>query len=76
MLSPVWMKNYIFSEHAEKRRRQRGLTKIEMQYTIEHHKYQKKRKDGISEVIGTIRNRTIKIAYKEKENYIKIISVM
>jgi uncharacterized membrane-anchored protein len=70
------MKEIKFSDHAEKRRRQRGFTGIEIQYIIERPAYQKKRADGLIEVVGTIRNRTAKVVYTEEENYIKIVSVM
>lgn len=70
------MKEIIFLDHAEKRRRQRGLTTIEIQFVIERPEIRRKRSDGRTEIIGNIRNRKIKIVYEEEENYINIVSVI
>ena len=70
------MKKIIFLNHAEERRRQRGFTSIEIQFVIERPKIKRKRSDGRIEVIGNIRNRTIKIIYEEEENYINIVSLI
>lgn len=65
-----------FTDHAEKRRRQRGFTPIEIQYVLEMPSMTLRRNAGCIEAFGEIRNRLIKIIYREEENYIKIISVM
>ncbi|MBI2109544.1 DUF4258 domain-containing protein [Candidatus Woesearchaeota archaeon] len=65
-----------YSDHAEKRRKQRGFTNTEIELVLENPDYKKKRIDGKLEVFGRIRNRNIKVIYVEKENYIRIVSVM
>lgn len=71
-----WMKRVIFSDHAEKRRRQRGFTSIEIEFVIERPQYKKKRLDGRIEVFGVVKSRQIKVIYEEKESYLKIVSIM
>ena len=66
----------IYSSHAEKRMKQRGITKQEVEHIIEYHSYIKKSFEGTKEVLGTVRNRIIKIKFIEKENYIKIITII
>jgi len=70
------MKKIVFCNHAEKRRKQRGFTNIEIECIIKRPYFKKKRLDGRTEVIGNIKNREIKVVYKEEKNYLNIISVM
>lgn len=65
-----------FIDHAEKRRRQRGFTSLEIELVIERPQLLRKRTDQRIEVVGVIRNRSVKVIYEEKESYLKIISVM
>ena len=66
----------VFSDHGEERRRQRGFSDVEVRSIIEIHKSIKNRDDGLIEVIGVVKNRLIKVVYREEESYIKIVSVM
>ena len=70
------MKTVIFSDHAEKRRKQRGFTNIEVECVIKSPFHKKKRFDGRTEIIGNIKNRRIKVIYEEEKNYLNIISLM
>ncbi len=66
----------VYSDHAEKRLRQRGITTLEIEHVLKYPIYVKKSYEGRKEAVGEIRNRTVKIAFEERENYINIISVM
>lgn len=68
--------NITYSEHAEKRIKQRGLTKLEIEYVLSNPIYLKKSMDGKKETIGEIRGRGVKIVFIERENYINIITVI
>ena len=65
-----------YSDHAEKRIKQRGVTKLEVKHVLEYPFYIKKSFEGRKEAVGEIKGRTIKIKFIEKENYIKIITVI
>lgn len=65
-----------FIDHAEKRRRQRGFTSLEIQMIMERPQMIRKRDDQRIEVMGIIKNRVVKVIYEDKESYLKIISVM
>ena len=66
----------VYSDHARKRMRQRGITEQEIEHILKHPIYIKKSFEGRKEAVGEIKNRTIKIKFIEKENYIKIITVI
>ena len=66
----------IYSDHAEKRIKQRGIAKWEVEHILEFPFYIKKSFEGRKEAVGEIKNRTIKIEFIEIENYIKIITIM
>lgn len=66
----------VYSSHAERRMRQRGITRLEVEYILKHPIYVKKSFEGTKEAVGEIKNRTIKIKFIEIENYIRIITVM
>ena len=66
----------ILSDHAEKRRGQRGLTDLEIELVIRSPIWEKKRDDGRKEVYGIARNRHIKVLYEEKESYLRIVKVI
>ena len=66
----------IYSEHAIKRMKQRGITELEIEYILEHPSYIKKSFEETKEAVGKINNRLIKIKFIEIENYIKVITVM
>lgn len=65
-----------YSDHAEKRLKQRGITKLEVEYVLKHPTYIKKSFEGRKEALGKIKNRVIKVKFVEIENYIKIITVV
>ncbi|MBS3167710.1 DUF4258 domain-containing protein [Candidatus Woesearchaeota archaeon] len=64
-----------YSEHAKKRMKQRGITELEVEYILMFPRYIKKIRDR-KEVLGNIKNRTIRIIILKKENYISIITVI
>ena len=66
----------VYSDHAEKRLRQRGITTLEIEHVLKYPIYVKKSYEGRKEAVGEVRNRTVKIAFEERENYINIISVI
>lgn len=65
-----------YSDHAEKRIKQRGITKLEIEHILKYPTYIKKSFEGTKEASGKVRNRIIKIKFIETENYIRIITVM
>tara|TARA_Y100000310_G_C20437197_1_gene694308 strand:- start:421 stop:630 length:210 start_codon:yes stop_codon:yes gene_type:complete len=66
----------ILSNHAKKRINQRGISEIEVQYILKHPIYVKKCFEGKKEAVGQIKNRDVKVVYIEKENYIKVITLL
>ena len=70
------MKDIFYLEHAEIRRKQRENRHEEIEEVILHPESITRRKDGRCIVLRTIHNRKIKIVYEEKENYIRIITII
>ena len=70
------MKEIIYIDHAEKRRKQRGFTTLEIELALKTPYITKRRKDGRIEIAAKVKTRTVKIVYEEEENYLKIVSVM
>ena len=66
----------IYSKHAKKRLKQRGITELEVEYILENPFYVKKSFDNTKEAFGEIKGRNIKVKFVEIENYIKIITVI
>ncbi|MFH1774209.1 MAG: DUF4258 domain-containing protein [Methanobacteriota archaeon] len=66
----------VYSNHAKKRMKQRGITELEVEHVLNHPVYVKKSFEGRKEAVGEVKNRTIKIKFIETESYIKIITVM
>lgn len=66
----------IYSDHAKKRMKQRGITELEIEHVLKYPSYIKKSFEGTKEAFGEINNRAIKIKFIKIENYIKIITVM
>jgi len=66
----------VYSEHAEKRMKQRGITELEIKHILEYPAYIKKSFEGTKEAVGEINKRLVKIKFIEMENYIKVITVM
>ncbi len=68
--------NIVYSEHAEKRLKQRGILKSEVEDILNFHSSIKNRLDGLKEAVGDSNNRLLKVVFVEEENYIKVITVM
>ena len=66
----------MYSNHAEKRMKQRGIEKWEIEHALKFPSYVKKSFNEKREAIVNIRNRMIKIVFIKMENYIKIITVI
>ena len=66
----------VYSEHAGKRMKQRGITEIEIEHVLNHAYYIKKSFEGTKEAVGKVENRLIKVKFIEIENYIKVITII
>ncbi len=66
----------VYSDHARKRLKQRGITTLEVEHILKFPTYIKKSFEGRKEAVGEINNRTMKVVFIEKENYLKIITVI
>ena len=68
--------NIIYPDHAKKRMKQRGITKLEVEHILKYPFYIRKSFKNRKEAVGKVGNRLIKIEFIQKESYIKIITVM
>lgn len=68
--------NIVYSEHALKRMKQRGITSLEVEHVLRYPTFIKKSAEEIRECIGECNNRTIRIFYLKKETFIKIVTVI
>ena len=66
----------VYSNHAKRRLKQRGMTTLEVEFVLQHPNYIKKSLEGRKEAVGHVKNRIIKIVFVEIENYIKVITVI
>ncbi len=66
----------VYSDHAKKRMKQRGITELEVEHILKYPEYIKKSFEGTKEAAGEVNRRIIKIKFIEIENYIKIITIM
>ncbi|HLD43454.1 MAG TPA: DUF4258 domain-containing protein [Candidatus Nanoarchaeia archaeon] len=66
----------VYSDHAKKRLRQRGVTELEIEHVLKYPKYIKKSFEGRKIAAGEANKRELKISFIEKESYIKIITVL
>ena len=66
----------VYSDHAKKRMKQRGIEEWEIEYLLNHPSYVRKSFEGRKEAIGKIRDRSIKIVFIKEEKYIKIITII
>lgn len=66
----------VYSDHAKKRMKQRGIEKWEVEHLLKHPSYIKKTSEGKKEAVGESRNRFIKLIYIKEEKYIKIVTVI
>jgi hypothetical protein len=67
-------KQIVFSNHAENRRKQRGLNKEHIFLVITHPEYVKRINDKRI-AVKTIYERTITAVYVEDEAFIKVITI-
>lgn len=65
----------LFSSHAEKRIKERGIKKEEVIDTIEFPEYSIRRGNNEIEVHKKIKGKILKVVYIEIENYKKVISL-
>ena len=65
----------IYSNHAKKRMKQRGIEEWEIEHLLKYPSYIRKTFDGRKEAIGEIRDRFVKVIFIKQERYIKIITV-
>ena len=70
------MKKVILIPHAEKKRRQKGLTDMYIEQVIMFPSKKRKRRDDRIEVEGMARNREIFVVYEERENYLRVITII
>ena len=68
--------NIVYSDHAKRRMKQRGITELEVEHVLNHPLYVKKSFEGTKEAVGEIKNRMLRIKFIEIENFIRIITVM
>ena len=68
--------NLIYSDHALRRMKQRGITELQVEYVLNHPTFVKKSFEGRKEAVGTVLGRTFKVVFFETENYIKIITII
>lgn len=66
----------IYSDHAKKRMKERGIEDWEIEHIIKHPSYIKKSFEERRIAVGEIKNRKLKIIYSEEESYIKVVSIM
>jgi len=66
----------VYSDHAKKRMRQRGITSLEIELVLAHPEYVKKTFEGRKEAFAFVKNRVIRIVFIEVENYIRVITVL
>lgn len=66
----------IYTDHAKKRMKERGLEEWEIEYVLQHPSYIKKSFEDRKIAVGEVKNRHIKVVFIEEESYKKVISVM
>ena len=66
----------VYSDHAVRRMKQRGITEIEIEYVLVHPTYVKKTFEGRKEAMGIVKGRIIKVVFFEIEKYLKIITII
>lgn len=65
----------MFTEHAEKRLKERGVKKEQVKETIEFPEYTIKRTNNEIEAYKKMAGKMLKVVYLEKEKYIKVITL-
>lgn len=70
------MNDVVYSGHALKRMGQRGVTELEVEHILRFPDYVRKSFEGRKEAVGEIGSRRVKVVFIEKENYLKIVTVI
>jgi len=65
----------LYSSHAKKRLRERGIKEEDVIETIEFPEYTIRRSNNEIEAYKKIKGRMLKVVYFQKERYIKIITL-
>ena len=65
----------VYSSHAKKRIRERGIEECEIEHIIKYPSYIKRRNDGKIEANAKIKNRFLKVVYIRLQKYIKVITL-
>lgn len=65
-----------YSFHARQRLKQRGITPLEVRYVLNYPKYIQRSYEGRMIAVGEVQNREIRVIYIERENFIKIITIL
>ncbi|MFH1376816.1 MAG: DUF4258 domain-containing protein [Candidatus Woesearchaeota archaeon] len=68
--------NIIYSEHANKRLKQRGISLLDVEHVLEFPDYVKKSLKNMFEAYGEVKGRKLKVVFIKKESYIKVITVI
>lgn len=66
----------IYSAHAKKRMKERGIEDWEIEHTLRFPSYVRKGFDERREAVAEIRNRKIKVVFIKLDNYIKVVTVL
>ena len=66
----------VYSDHAIKRMKQRGIIELEIEQVLKFPMYVKKTFNDRKEAFGEVNNREILVEFIETETYIKIITIM
>ncbi len=66
----------VYSDHATKRMKQRGITELEIGHILSYSEYIKKSRDGTKEAFGKVNNKYIRIFFVEEENLIRIVTLI
>ena len=65
----------VYSDHAIRRMKQRGITPLEVGHVLKFPSYIRKSFGDRKQAIGIVNNREIKVVFTKKENYIRVITV-
>ncbi|MBI5389977.1 DUF4258 domain-containing protein [Candidatus Woesearchaeota archaeon] len=66
----------IYSDHATKRMKRRGIISLEVEFILTHSEVVHPSFEGRSIAVGHLNGRRISIVFMETESYIKIITLM
>ena len=66
----------VYSYHAEMRRKQKGLNKLEVEHILQYAPTIRTSFSGKKIAEDFIRNKLVSVVFIRKENYIKIVTIM